>query len=157
MDGTMYVLLPIYNEAGNLERLFSRIREGMERSGFIYHIIAYNDGSTDGSADILAGFAGKYPLTNIGDTRNHGLGHGLRTLLREVCRIAQSDDDIAVVLDSDNSHNPELFRSMVDKTRQGFDVVIASRYLADSRVIGVSLFRIYLSVGASLMMRLFFH
>ncbi|MDR1243029.1 MAG: glycosyltransferase [Deltaproteobacteria bacterium] len=152
----IYVLLPIYNEAANLPGLIERIQTGIERLGFPYTVLAYNDGSTDGSDTITRELASSHPLVLLGEPENKGLGHGFASLLKEVCARSESDKDVAIVLDSDNSHNPELFGFMLEKLRQGFDVVIASRYLSDSRVVGVSWFRQFLSLGASWVMRILF-
>ena len=152
----VYVLLPIYNEVNNLDRLFRRIAVGLERKGYRYELIAYDDGSTDGSHEALEALRADFPFHLIGLRENRGLGTAFRSLIREVCARAESDEDIALALDADNSHNPELMDHMIQRIHQGYDVVIASRYLADSRVVGVSQFRQFLSLGASWLMRLFF-
>jgi len=152
----IYILLPVFNEDSNLEPLFNKIKTGMERRGLEYQIIAYNDGSTDNSAAILHKSLDEYPLRIIGKAKNEGLGYAFNSLLKEVVSISTDDDDIAVVQDSDNSHNPEHVFHMEYKIRDGFDLVIASRYLTDSRIVGVSTFRQFLSYGASWLMRVIF-
>jgi len=152
----IYILLPVFNEDSNLEPLFKKIKAGMQRRGLEYQIIAYNDGSTDQSAEILNKSLADYPLRIIGKTKNEGLGYAFHSLLKEVVRIAKDDNDIAVVQDSDNSHNPEHIFHMEYKIRDGFDLVVASRYLTDSRIVGVSAFRQFLSYGASWLMRILF-
>jgi len=152
----IYILLPVYNEAANLEVLFENIRNGMAARGYAYKIIAYNDGSTDDSYDILIRSQATYPLHILGKAQNEGLGFAFKSLLREVVSQSTDDKDMAVVLDSDNTHNPEHIFHMVNKIRDGFDIVIASRYLQDSRIVGVSKFRQFLSLGASFVMRTVF-
>ena len=71
-------------------------------------------------------------------------------------KLSFDKDDIAVVLDSDNTHNPEHIYQMANKIRDGFNVAIASRYLKDSRIVGVTSFRQFLSIVASWMMRILF-
>ena len=149
----IYILLPVFNEGSNLEILLKRIRSGMESRGYSYHIIAYNDGSTDNTSKILEKKIKALPLTVIGKPQNEGLGFSFLNLCKEVFKISKDEDDIAVVLDSDNTHNPEHIYHMVNKIRDGFDVVIGSRYLKDSRVVGVPWFRQLLSYIASLLMR----
>ena len=58
-------------------------------------------------------------------------------------------------MDGDNTHDPRLILKMVEKHNQGDDLVIASRFLKDSDVKGVSKFRIILSQGARLLYKLF--
>ena len=128
----------------------------MVQRGLNYRIIAYNDGSTDNSDEILSRCTKTTPIISLGSTENKGLGIALFQLLKEAIKISQDEDDIVIVLDSDNSHNPEHIYHMVNKARDGFDVVIASRYLKDSRIVGVSKFRQFLSYNASCIMRLLF-
>ena len=152
----LYVLLPIFNEVNNLEGLFRRIDAGVTRHHYSYEIIAYDDGSTDGSTELLQSLQASYPLHLIGLRENRGLGAAFKSLIKEVCSRSENEEDIAVVFDADNSHNPEMIDSMIKRIHRGYDVVIASRYLADSRVVGLSAFRQFLSFGASWLMRLAF-
>lgn len=152
----IFILLPVYNEEENLEVLLENIRSGMEARGYSYRIVAYNDGSTDTSYEILRMANERYPLDLIGKTENEGLGFAFKSLIYKVVELSKNNKDIAVVLDSDNTHNPEHIFHMVNKIRDGFDVAIASRYLIDSRIVGVSGFRQMLSLGASFVMRFLF-
>lgn len=152
----IYILLPAYNEENSIAPLLKRIKTGMENRGFAYQVIVYNDGSTDNTVDVLKQNKYGVPLKIIGKDQNEGLGFAIFSLIKEVIRSSTDEDDIAVVLDSDNTHNPEHTYQMVNKIRDGFDVAIASRYLRDSRVVGVTKFRQSLSIGASWMMRMLF-
>ena len=152
----IFFLLPVYNEEGNLRILLERFHSSVVRLGIEYHIIVFDDGSTDSSGKILKELSEKYTLTVIGDGLNHGLGYGFATLLRKCCELSNSDEDVAVVMDADCTHNPELIDDMLNNIRHGFDVVIASRYLTDSRIIGVTFWRRILSLGASCIMRLLY-
>ena len=153
---TIYILLPAYNEGKALEPLLKRIKTGMENRSFDYQVIAYNDGSTDNTLDILKLNKHGVPLKIIGKDQNEGLGFAFFSLIREVIKLSFDKEDIAIVLDSDNTHNPEHVYQMVNKIRDGFDVAIASRYLRDSRIIGVTKLRQILSIGASWIMRILF-
>ena len=153
---TIYILLPAYNEGKALEPLLKRIKTGMENRSFNYQVIAYNDGSTDNTLDILKLNKHDIPLKIIGKDQNEGLGFAFFRLIREVIKLSLNKEDIAIVLDSDNTHNPEHIYQMANKIRDGFDVAIASRYLKDSRIVGVTSFRQFLSIGASWMMRILF-
>jgi dolichol-phosphate mannosyltransferase len=57
-------------------------------------------------------------------------------------------------MDADNSHTPGLILRMVQRIREGSDIVIASRYQPGARIRGVSQFRQILSLGASVLFRL---
>lgn len=152
----IYMLLPAYNEGEAINPVLNRIKMDMESQGFVYEIIVYNDGSTDNTLDILEQNRYRVPLKIIGKEQNEGLGFALFSLLKEVLMLSTNENDIAIVLDSDNTHNPEHIYQMVNKIRDGFDVAIASRYLKDSRIVGVTQFRQLLSIVASWMMRMLF-
>lgn len=152
----IYLLLPAYNEGRALNPLLKRIKKGMEDRGFEYEVIVYNDGSIDDTLKVLAENKYGIPLKVIGKPVNEGLGYAFFSLLKEVIALSDNEDDIAIVLDADNTHNPEHIYRMFNGIREGFDVVIASRYLPDSRVIGVTRFRQFLSLMASWLMRLLF-
>lgn len=152
----IYILLPIYNEAESIATLLERIKKGMERRQLQYKMVVYNDGSTDNTLEILNKYQASVPLYNIGSEDNKGLGFAFHSLIDEVCVLSQDEDDIAVCLDADNTHNPEHIYDMVNKIQNGFDLVIASRFLKDSRIVGVSRYRNFLSYEASLLMRMLF-
>lgn len=152
----VFILLPVYNEEKNLPVLLERLDKEMQGIGFSYRVIAYNDGSNDGSLKILNKYNEYMPITVIGNERNMGLGVALDFLLKKVLSMSIDKDDIAVVLDSDDTHNPEHICLMTGKLKEGFDVVVASRYLAGSRVVGVSWPRQFYSIVASLLMRTLF-
>jgi len=152
----VYILLPIYNEEGSLPILFEKLDKGMQRRGFQYHVIAYNDGSKDNSLEVLNRYKESMPITVIGEENNKGLGVALESLIKKTLDMSLDKEDIAVVLDSDDTHNPEHIYHMINKLRDGFDIAIASRYLADSRIVGVTRSRQLFSIGASWLMRILF-
>lgn len=152
----IYMLLPAYNEGEAINPLLNRIKTSIESRGFVYEVIVYNDGSTDNTLDILKQNRYRVPLKIIGKEQNEGLGFAFFGLLKEVLKLSTNENDIAIVLDSDNTHNPEHIYQMVNKIRDGFDVVIASRYLKNSRVVGVVPLRKFLSKCASWLMRVLF-
>lgn len=152
----IYIMLPVYNEEGSAPVLLQRVKSMVENRHFEYEIIAYNDGSTDNTLAVLQEHARTQPLRIIGKDKNEGLGYAVNALLQEAVSVSEGQDDVVVVHDSDNTHNPEHIYNMVNRIRDGFDVVIASRYRPDSQVVGVSPLRQLLSLGASWMMRLIF-
>jgi glycosyltransferase involved in cell wall biosynthesis len=116
------ILLPVYNEAGNLEILHTQIKEQLGRESFDYEIIAVNDGSTDGSRRILEKIAASdrqfrviHLSKNFGQTA--ALSAGLDAATGEVL----------IPMDSDLQNDPAdipTFLSMID---EGYDVVAGWR------------------------------
>jgi len=152
----IYILLPVYNEEKDLPPLLERVARGLERKKLDYLVVAYNDGCVDNSVAILEDYKQRMPIEIIGESTNKGLGVGFKSLIKFAAENAENEDDIAIVLDADNTHNPEHLFQMVDKIHNGFDLVIASRYLRDSRIVGLTWFRKFLSTGASWLMRTLF-
>src|SRR5438045_6914261 len=74
---------------------------------------------------------------------------------RQAAEVA-SERDIVITMDADESHTPGLMLRMVRMIREGYDVVIASRYQPGSRIYGLSLRRRVVSRLASWLMRLVF-
>lgn len=143
------IVLPAFNEAANLSRLFTRIDEAMYEACLPYRIVLVDDGSKDATPQIALDAASNLPIDILRHTVNLGLGATIRDGLIRACSLA-NPADVVVTLDADNSHTPELILRMVRLVREGHDVVIASRYQPGSVVRGVSLGRRILSRTGSL-------
>lgn len=128
----------------------------MSKRNYEYTVVVYNDGSTDNTSGILEKNIYDIPLVAIGEAENKGLGYAMNSLVNKTLNLSTDDDDVAVVLDADNTHNPEHIFRMVDSINDGFDVVIASRFLRNSRIVGVPKYRNLLSIIASYMMKILF-
>jgi dolichol-phosphate mannosyltransferase len=144
----IYICFAAFNEEQDLPGLLERIQK-LPPQGYRYQIIAYNDGSTDGTQQLLERFALVFPVAIIGDSRNHGLGYGINRLIDTLCETSSNNSDVAVFCDADNSHDPETISLMLQKIAQGSDVVIASRFQAGSSVYGFPQYRALLSRAAS--------
>lgn len=144
------VVLPAYNEAESIGLLLSRIDDLMKKRHFPIRVIVVDDGSKDNTAQNAK--ATMPEAIVISHEVNKGLGEAIKTGLLAALKVS-SEKDIIVTMDSDDSHAPALIGKMVDKIDEGCDVVIASRYLPESRVVGVAYYRRVLSDGASLLFR----
>ncbi len=121
---TLSIVVPLYNEEGNVEPLLARIVGIAERLPGIpsYEIVLVNDGSTDGTlAAIRRRLASQPDIVLVNLSRN--FGHQLA---------ASAGIDIAqgaavVLMDGDLQDPPELIADFVQKWREGFDVVYAVR------------------------------
>jgi dolichol-phosphate mannosyltransferase len=151
----IYILLPAFNEEKSLPPLLESIRNNMQDFGAEYLVILVDDGSTDATVEAAKKVAVSMPLSVICHPENRGLSETLKTSLLEAVSLARPED-IIVTMDSDNTHTPGLIMRMVRMLREGYDVVIASRYQKESRVVGVPLSRRLLSFGANLLFRMLF-
>jgi dolichol-phosphate mannosyltransferase len=149
------VVLPAYNEEANIGSLLRRIFEALTDDHMGFSIVVVDDGSSDRTHDVLEEVGREFPLVVQRHERNQGLGPTLRDGLASAVAMA-SPRDIIITMDADESHTPGLMLRMVRMIREGYDVVIASRYQRGSRIYGLSLHRRLVSRLASWLMRVVF-
>ncbi|MDW8296419.1 MAG: glycosyltransferase [Raineya sp.] len=150
------IVLPAYNESENIKELLERIISLRESYQLPISILVVNDGSTDTTLEIVHKFKEEHHFINYIDVQpNQGLANAIREGLVNAVKELK-DNDIVVTMDADNSHNPFLVYRMILQIFEGSDIVIASRYQKGSRIIGLSKYREILSIGASLLFRIFF-
>jgi dolichol-phosphate mannosyltransferase len=146
--------LPAYNEEEALGRLLPDIAAAMEEARLPYRVLVVDDGSQDRTAEIVQACAERVNLKLVRHPQNLGLGAAIQTLMRTALQDL-GDSDVLVTMDADGTHRPALIGPMVQKIREGADVVIASRYQPGARVVGVSGFRNLMSAGAAWLFRTF--
>ena len=149
------ILLPAYNEEESLPRLMPKIKSTLEKINEPYQIIVCNDGSNDGTRQLLDKMTHQFPLEIIHHKINRGLGESSRDLFERAAEII-NDGDIVVRLDCDDTHEPEFIPRLVERARNGYDVVIASRFEPGGGQIGVSRYRAFISRCANYFMKIFF-
>mgnify|MGYP001566705015 CR=1 FL=1 len=146
------VVLPAYNEAATVGSLLDRLAYALDDEDIPYNVIVVDDGSTDDTALVVEARGSPY-VEIVRHEKNGGLGEAIRTgLLRAIEQAGERE--VIVTMDADNSHGPGLIVRMLRAINEGFDVVIASRFVPGARVVGVPLSRRILSRGASLLFRL---
>lgn len=124
---TLSIVVPMFNEEDVLPILFDRLGQFLENLGESYEIICVNDGSTDGTAGILADMhAGDNRIKVMNFSRNFG---------KEIALTAGLDvaSGLTVVpIDADLQDPPELIETFLEKWREGYDVVYAVRHRRDT-------------------------
>lgn len=112
------VVIPLFNEEGNIEPLYSRLKEALEGFGVDYEIIMVDDGSTDGSFKILKGLQAKDPLLRV---------VRLRRNFGQTAAFAAGFDyargEVIVTLDADLQNDPADIPALLAKIEEGYDVV----------------------------------
>ncbi|RXJ54410.1 glycosyltransferase [Candidatus Marinarcus aquaticus] len=152
----IYILLPAYNEEESLDYLLPKIdkafKEDMKQE---YHIIACDDGSKDKTGEKLRFYSNSLPLTIITHKINRGLGETSRDLFEKVAELS-NDEDIVIRMDCDDTHEPEFIPGLLEKIEEGYDVVIASRFVEGGGQEGLDSYRATISRFANLFMKFFF-
>ena len=124
------IILPVFNEAENIQPLIEQIVETV--TGGPYEIIVVDDNSPDGTARIVADIAQHIPALRC-IVRMHD--RGLIPSIREGIETAAAD--IVVWMDADCSMSPRLIPRMVAMVQAGTDLVLGSRYIKGGGIKGV--------------------
>lgn len=114
------VVVPCYNEEGNLEKLYSELNIHLSR--FNFEVILVNDGSSDKTADLILDLAKRDTRVKyINFSRNFGHQNALRA------GIQHASGDCIVSMDGDLQHPPSLIPKLIDLWLDGYDVVYTRR------------------------------
>ncbi len=116
------IIVPVYNEAGNLERLYERLKETLLQYHQSYEVLFIEDGSRDGSFEILKGlFEREEAVRVVRFIRNFGQQMAL------AAGFQYARGDVIVLLDADLQVAPEEIPRLVDKLKEGYDIVYGIR------------------------------
>jgi dolichol-phosphate mannosyltransferase len=116
------VLIPVYNEENNLDPLYRRIKSTVEKLDLDHELLFVNDGSKDGSIEIIKQLQNADPSVKYIDfSRNFGQQIALSAAI-DHCK-----GDAAVIIDADLQDPPELIEDLVAEWRRGYQVVSARR------------------------------
>ena len=119
MTARFLTALPVYNEVDSVSQVLDEVVR------FSDHVLVVDDGSTDGTSEILAERDDVQVVTH---EENQGYGAALVTAFRSAI---EQQYDVLVTIDCDGQHEPQRIRSFVDRIMQtGADIVSGSRYLS---------------------------
>ena len=122
----IYVCVPVHNEASTVGLVLWKVRQVFTAFEREYQIIACDDGSTDGTRDVLASYARVLPLTIVTHRARQGYARSLEELLRlALQRTDRPKRDCAITLHADFTHAPETMEEMVKLLESGADLVVA--------------------------------
>ena len=113
------VVVPVFNEEGNLPELLARLGAVMDAAGEPYEIVFVDDGSRDGSLAILKDAAAARPdrIRVLELARNFGQHQAILAAFENVT------GDVVVTLDADLQNPPEEIPKLLATMREGYDVV----------------------------------
>ena len=124
-DPLLSVVMPVFNEAGTVEDIVSRVLAVPLR----IELIVVDDCSTDGTREALERLRDAHGFTLLLQPRNQGKGAALRR------GFAEASGDLVAVQDADLEYSPEEFPMLIELICQGrADVVYGSRFLGRHRV-----------------------
>lgn len=118
------VIIPAYNEKATIREIIRRVAESKVPS----EILVVDDGSVDGTRDILRELDGKNGLRVIYHEKNQGKGSAVRT------GIEHAQGDVLLIQDADLEYNPRDYPALLQPIEEGIaDVVYGSRFLGGAR------------------------
>ena len=112
------VVIPAYNEEGAIAETVAQVGRILTDAGFQgFEIIVVDDGSADRTAEIAASAGARV----ISKPQNIGYGHSLKV------GIAAASHDMVVITDADGTYPIDQIPALVERYRQGFDMVVGAR------------------------------
>lgn len=117
------IIIPVFNERDNLERLYQETREGLKDIGREYEILFIDDGSVDGSAEVLLRLHEADPRVKVISFRkNFGQTAAMSA------GFDYAEGDVVVTMDADLQNDPADIPMLLDKIGEGYDLVNGWRY-----------------------------
>ncbi|MFI3316221.1 MAG: polyprenol monophosphomannose synthase [Rikenellaceae bacterium] len=138
------VIIPTYNEIENISAMIDKVfsLEGE------FHLLIIDDGSPDGTADVVKRRIKENPKRIFIIERAGKLGLGTAYIAGFKWAIERKYDYI-FEMDCDFSHNPDDLLRLYSSTQEGNDVVVGSRYIKGVNVVNWPMSRLLLSYFAS--------
>jgi dolichol-phosphate mannosyltransferase len=120
---TLSIVAPVYNEIGNLRELHRRISEAISRSGETWELVLVDDGSRDGSTELMHQLYEEDPehVRVVVFARN--FGHAIAV----TAGMDYTAGRAVVLIDADLQDPPDIILDMLAKWREGYEVVYAVR------------------------------
>jgi glycosyltransferase involved in cell wall biosynthesis len=114
-------VVPAYNEEGNIGKFIPALAATLKALSPNFEIVVIDDGSADNTVAEAVKLLADYPLTVLKLSRNFGKEHALTAGIDHV------RGDAVVLIDSDFQHPLEMIPTMVEKWREGFDMIYGIR------------------------------
>jgi glycosyltransferase involved in cell wall biosynthesis len=118
-DFVLSVVIPVYNEAATIRDIVRQVQS----TGLPLEIILVDDGSSDGSREVLQQLQSEHECRVFFHEKNQGKGAALKT------GFSAATGDVIVIQDADKEYDPQDFRYLLQPILEGHaDVVYGSRY-----------------------------
>ena len=131
------IVIPVFNEADNLAALYRSLQDKLFSRGDACEVVFVDDGSTDGSFEIIKGIAAKdSAIKIIRLRRNYGQTAALQA------GVSEAVGTIIIPLDADLQNDPADIPALIQKLQEGFDVVSGWRKARKDGFVRVALSRV---------------
>ncbi|HYP48328.1 MAG TPA: polyprenol monophosphomannose synthase [Thermoleophilaceae bacterium] len=147
----VWLVLPTYNEAENIERVVPAVLAQLEGSGRPHRVLIVDDGSPDGTGALADGLAGRHAAVQVLHRRDkQGLG---RAYLAGFELALAGGAELVMQMDADFSHDPADLPRLIAASGSA-DLVVGSRYVKGGGVTDWGRIRRLVSLGGSTYARL---
>lgn len=143
------VIIPTYNEKENIPRMLETVMALQPQRGEAFHVLVVDDGSPDGTADLVRQAADQHPGRIHLLERSGKLGLGTAYIAGFKWGLKEGYDYL-FEMDADFSHNPKDLERLREACMDGAGVAVGSRYTPGGGVSNWPWHRIAMSYGASL-------
>ena len=123
------VVIPAYNESKRIRDSLKGIINYLEHQKYIWEIIIVNDGSSDSTADVIRNLMDTYPVKLLTNETNRGKGFSVRK------GMLNSQGEYVLFSDADLSTPIDELSKMLKIMAEGYDLVIGSRGLKESKIL----------------------
>lgn len=126
---TLSIIIPAYNEAERIEYTLRSLEQYFKDKDFSHEVIFVDDGSTDGTIDVIKNYQGNFPHVRVLENeKNQGKGYAVNR------GMLQARGDYRLFMDADNSVDISHLDSFLSWIKNGYDVVIGSIRVDNSSV-----------------------
>ena len=119
---TYSIVAPVYNEAGNVQPFYDAVCTAMDSTGESWELLMVNDGSVDGSLDLMLQFSASDERVKV---INFARNFGHQTAV--TAGIDYASGKAVVLIDADLQDPPSVIPDLIAKWKEGYDVVYAVR------------------------------
>ena len=150
----MFVVIPVLNEADNVEKLHTSLEEALQLHSRYY--IFVDDASSDGTVSLLEPLLSNGRGEVITKEKCMGPGHSFNTGFERALQLSKADDDCVLTLEGDNTSDLSTLPALFTEIKAGAELVLPSVYLKGGSIEKTNGWRVLLSRIANGMLRLRF-
>lgn len=154
MKSQLFIVVPVFNEASNIQRLVEAFHDVAAEFGPEYHVrfVLVDDGSTDGTGALAEQLSEGLDFMLLTHDVNQGPGRAFGTAFEHLASRLKAEDWV-ITMEGDNTSRHELIRQMLTRTKEGYEIVLASPYMYGGGILQTAPFRVFLSHMSNLLVK----